>query len=380
MSENLILSESKEKLPLKMAEENGLIKKPRQSGIELFRIITMLMIVMHHYVVNSGMLSILYENPISVESLFLITIGGFGKIGINCFVLITGYFMCKSNITLKKFLKLLLQILFYKLIITLIFAIAKYPTEWSVVSIIKGLLPITGIGKDFIGCYLIFFLFIPFLNILIKNLNEKTHGLLLLACLIPFTVIANIPSVNVTINYVLWFVIIYFIGAYIRLYKQELFAKKWWSLVFIASIVLSCASIIVLLFARKYFSFSDKSAHYFVADSNKILAVITAVSGFITFKNLNIKYSKFINVTASACFGVLLIHANSNAMRAWLWGDMLKNVEYLGSNWVYLHFVLSVTIIYVGCTLIDLGRIYLIEKPLFKWMDKKFFNKKKENN
>ena len=28
----------------------------------------------------------------------------FGKTGINCFTLLTGYFMVKSNITLKKFL------------------------------------------------------------------------------------------------------------------------------------------------------------------------------------------------------------------------------------------------------------------------------------
>ena len=32
-------------------------KKQRDSSIELFRIITMLMIVAHHYIVNSGVLS-----------------------------------------------------------------------------------------------------------------------------------------------------------------------------------------------------------------------------------------------------------------------------------------------------------------------------------
>ena len=289
--------------------------------------------------------------------------------------------MCKSNITLKKFLKLFLEVMFYKIIITTIFIICKYPAGWSIVSIIKGLLPLTEITSNFTGCYLIFFLFIPFLNILIKNMNEKMHGLLLLACLIPFTVIANIPSVSVSINYVLWFIIIYFIGAYIRLYKQELFAKKGlWSIVFAVSVILSVASIIIMLCLKKYYGFTQ-SAYYFVADSNKILAVITAVSGFITFKNLNIKYNKFINVTASACFGVLLIHSNSDAMRTFVWKYVFKNVEYLGSNWVYLHFVLTVLIIYISCTLIDLARIYFIEKPLFKWMDKKLFKKeKKEQN
>ena len=380
MSESVILNERKDDLPLKVSEENSLVKKPRQSGIELFRIITMLMIVVHHYVVNSGVREILGLNPLSIESIILLNLGAFGKIGINCFVLITGYFMCKSNITLKKFLKLFLEVMFYKIIITTIFIICKYPAEWNVATIITTMLPLTSITSNFTGCYLIFFLFIPFLNILIKNINEKMHGLLLLACLIPFTVIANIPGVAVSINYVLWFIIIYFIGAYIRLYKQELFSKKWWSIVFIINVILCIASVIAMLVLRTYFDLA-LSEYFFVVDCNKILAVTTAVSGFITFKNANIKYSKFINVVASACFGVLLIHANSGAMRTWLWGDMLKNVEYLGSNWIYLHFLLSILIVYIGCTLIDLARIYLIEKPLFKWMDKKLFKKeKKEQN
>ena len=74
----------------------------RESGIELFRIISMLLIVAHHYVVNSGVQDFIYENPLCVNSIFLFLFGGWGKTGINCFVLITGYFMCKSCISTKR--------------------------------------------------------------------------------------------------------------------------------------------------------------------------------------------------------------------------------------------------------------------------------------
>ena len=87
-------------------------KKRRDSNIELFRIITMLLIVAHHYVVNSGLLEVMSAKPLSGKSIFLFVLGAWGKIGINCFVFITGYFMCKSNITLKKFVKLLFEIIF----------------------------------------------------------------------------------------------------------------------------------------------------------------------------------------------------------------------------------------------------------------------------
>ena len=86
------------------------VGKVRNSNLELFRIMTMLLIVAHHYVVNSGLAAVggpIYADPTNPRSLFLLLLGAGGKIGINCFVLITGYFMCQSSITPKKFVKLL---------------------------------------------------------------------------------------------------------------------------------------------------------------------------------------------------------------------------------------------------------------------------------
>lgn len=79
-------------------------KTPRNSNLELYRIIVMMLIVAHHYVVNSGLMDELVKDPLSSKSLFFYIFGMWGKTGINCFVMITGYFMCKSHITIRKFL------------------------------------------------------------------------------------------------------------------------------------------------------------------------------------------------------------------------------------------------------------------------------------
>ena len=74
------------------------------------------MIVAHHYVVNSGLFDSggpMVSNPISANTLFLALFGALGKVGINCFLMITGYFMCTSHITVRKFIKLILQIYLY---------------------------------------------------------------------------------------------------------------------------------------------------------------------------------------------------------------------------------------------------------------------------
>ena len=91
----------------------------RNSNLELYRIIVMLSIVAHHYVVNSGLMSLMDADPMNPKSLFLYLVGMWGKTGINCFILITGFFMCQSHITLRKFLKLILQIEFYYIGVTL---------------------------------------------------------------------------------------------------------------------------------------------------------------------------------------------------------------------------------------------------------------------
>lgn len=51
--------------------------------------------------------------------MFSLLFGWGGKTGIDCFILITGYFMCQSQASVRKFLKLVLEIEFYRLVIYL---------------------------------------------------------------------------------------------------------------------------------------------------------------------------------------------------------------------------------------------------------------------
>ena len=105
----------------------GILKAPRSSNLELYRIVCMLMIVAHHFVVNSGVVGgPIPANPQSANSIFLLLFGAWGKTGINCFLMITGYFMCKSRIAARKFLKLFLQILLYNVVIYVLFLVAGY--------------------------------------------------------------------------------------------------------------------------------------------------------------------------------------------------------------------------------------------------------------
>ncbi len=348
------------------------LKKERDSNLELFRIITMLFIIAHHYVVNSGLSGesgVIFANFTSWRSLFLLCFGAFGKTGINCFVMITGYFMCKSDITLKKFLKLLFEVMFYKIVIYLVFCVTGY-TKITLFGLFDAIIPTREIAGNFTGTYLVFFLAIPFLNILIKNLNEKQHiKLILLSCFV-YVFFGNLIKFNVEMNYFSWYMVIYFIASYIRLYPKDIFNnKKLCGLMFLTSIILSLLSIVALTFVGERLGMY--LSYFFMSDTNAIFAVTNGITGFLFFKNLEIKPNRFINTVASTTFGVLLIHTNGSLMRQWLWKDLLNNVGMYSSKYMPLHFAGSVIGIFAVCSAIDYLRIKFIEKPVFKFLNTK---------
>ena len=123
------------------------IKQERFSNIELYRIIVMLLIVAHHSIVNSGVMELVADDPLSLKSTFAYLFGMWGKTGINCFVMITGYFMCTSHITGRKFAKLLLEVLFYNVAIRSIFLITGY-APFTLKGLLRMFIPLWDISTD----------------------------------------------------------------------------------------------------------------------------------------------------------------------------------------------------------------------------------------
>ena len=339
----------------------------RSSNIELFRILSMLMIVAHHYVVNSGLINCIdAQSTLRFQDYFLLLFGWGGKTGINCFVLITGYFMCTSNITKKKFIKLLIEVYFYNIVLWCIFFFTGYEA-FSVKGFLKMIFPFFTVANNFTSCFLLFYLLIPFLNKLIHALTEKEHFLLMAWCISVYVFLPSFAKANVVFNYITWFSILYVIASYIRLYPKEWFSNvKVTGSIAGVSLLLSWVSIIVLAMLSRMVGKGVGICYFFVADSNKVLALVTSVGAFLFFKNLKIGYSKAINTIAASTFGVLQIHANSDTMRRWLWVDVCNNVgAYQGGN-VIIHAIVSVVAIYTVCTIIDMVRIRLIEQPLIR--------------
>lgn len=360
----------------------------RKSNLELFRIISMIIIIAHHYVVNSGLLNCIQGS--SLNDISILIFGWGGKTGINCFMMITGYFMCTSNVSLdnrqyliifmRKFLKLLLEVEFYNICI-FVFFVMFGNQQFSMIELMKTIMPFYYINDGFTSCFLLFYLLIPFLGKLVQNLTEKEHRYLVFLLLLIYTVIPSL-KMTVTFNYITWFSVIFIVASYLRLHESDSYIfssevirkTRLWGILTLVMIFLSWASIaIIQIFGLKFQSIKsglESYRYFFVSDSNKILAFATALCAFLFFKNVKLKYNKFINSVAASTFGVLTIHANSDAMRQWLWKDIFNNVGHYNDTFPYAF--CAVLVVFCSCTVIDMFRIKFIEKPLFKVIDKKY--------
>ncbi|NCC19130.1 MAG: acyltransferase [Bacteroidia bacterium] len=351
------------------------INKDRSSNFELLRIFAMIFIIAHHYVVNSGFTKECFDfSNITFNMIFLQFVGFGGKMAINIFILISAYFMCKQKATWIKFMKFVLMIYFYNIIFTSIFWISGYESI-SLVGLYETILwPFRAIERGFVGGFLVLFLLIPFLNKTLDVLNHKLHLRLIVLLLFIFTIASTFLFAS-SFSYIGWYVTLYYIGAYIKLYPNKFTESKSIALKgFLGSLLLIFLSILVVDFIGSKIGFN--SYYWMCADSNKFLALTCGLSMFLLFKNTKIKHNKAINTFAASTFGVLLIHANSDAMRRWLWNDILKNIEFYNSLWLPLHFFISITLVYLICVGIDYLRILFIENPLFIRLKKiSFLNK-----
>lgn len=348
------------------------MNKVRNSNLELYRIIVMLSIVAHHYVVNSGLGEAISDDPFSTNSLFFCLFGMWGKTGINCFVLITGYFMCQSQITLRKFLKLVLQIVFYNAMLGTIFLMSNYEIWYlggnhhsTLIQFCFHLFPIKSVKDDFISCFILFWLTIPFLNAMLRNLNKKMHLRLIVLFLFIYTVMPYIPGGDVRFNYVTWFIVLYFISSYIRLHPEAIYkstSSRVWGMFSVLAVLMAMGS--VAFFHLRTGGFG----YWLVSDSNAILALLVGGTTFMFFKNIKIPHSKFINAVGSTTFGILLIHANSGAMRQWLWRETVDCIGHYDTPCYYLYAPAVVLVIFAICSIIDYIRIHTLEKWALRWI------------
>lgn len=273
------------------------------------------MIIMHHFVVNvwyPGMLNVHMPSTIG-ESIFLLSHCSF-FIGVNCFVLISGYFSIKTS--LRGFLHLYGFYAFYAMLIALTqyFGDAQYAQlslyEKCIHVAVHSLMPWDNNNFWFLNAYLGLFMVAPLLNAAIANLTKSNYIRILVLLTILNVIFGNILSIDLLNTWgfsVAQFIYLYMIGGYIRNHISVNVVQKhrWGNFgVYLVSAALWAMFVAIQVYQFPYI------ARFFKAFSYNNIFVLTAAIGFFLFMlSFDVK-SKAINWFASSCLAAYLLQGS----------------------------------------------------------------------
>lgn len=349
----------------KVKSENK--SKSRESNIELLRIVAMLLIVAHHFAMHSGFN--FNEEIITVNRLWIQFIEIGGKLGVNIFILISGYFLIDSTERkTSKVIKLWIQIFTYSILTLTIYSIiGRNPVGLK--EIIKSILPITFREMWFASSYFVLYLISPYINGFLKSMDKKTYQRMIALLTICWCIIPTFSNKDFESNDLIWLIYLYSIAGYIRMYvpKNKIKGKKSIALSIII-IILTYLSVILFDILGMRSSFFASNTTYFY-EMKKLPMVLTAIFIFVGFLKLNIGHNKFINNIAGTTFGIYLLHDNKY-IRPLLWKKTFKAELYINSSNLILCSITIIVIVFIGCSIIEWLRIHIFEKRYMKTIDK----------
>lgn len=342
------------------------MKKLRNSSVELLRIIAMLFIVASHCSIHGhfpDLQSLPFYNKILLAWFTL------GNLGVDIFVIISGYFLCKKENTMSSIPQLHSQVIFYSffgLIMALIFR-----QGISFRGVIGVCFPTLFNSYWFFTAYIILLVFTPYINKLLSCITQKQYILCLSIMLLLWVVIPTFFSQTMYGDTLPQFLMFYMIGAYLRFFPENILSnQKIAKLVCIFSFTLLFMSNVLIDLLGYYIPFFSGKCMFFYSRTS-LLIVGCAVGLFCVCINNNFN-CKCINKIGGCTFGVYLIHENQ-FIRKLLWIDWLKNYEYSHSSALLFHLVTSVIVVFLLSILIDLIYKSYIEKHILYYY--KYFAK-----
>ena len=370
-------------------------KAPRKSGIELLKIIGIILIVLSH-VLNtldgaeslSGEWVIDFTTPGSgLTNLVLSILQYSGQLGNIIFVVCSSWFLVdKDTSNKKKLLRIFLDVFVISIIYLIVIGLCVGFKTFTIKEIIKSIFPNYFCNNWFITCYFVFALITPILNKIIKSFNQQIHFIVSLVFFLLFF-IAGFVYINSSIsNTLIIWITIYFIVAYFKLYGQKFCESKKINITLLLIGVLGIIAITTIT----YFLGTKISL---IKDNTRWSKPNSPLFLFIAFGSLNLfnraKFtSKFINYISSLSFLIYITHEDllfKTYIRPQIWNYIYTN---LGYNLLFVWIAIYTLVLFIAALLISAlynvslqklvhklsDKIYILLSKLINWCQTKLIN------
>ena len=314
----------------------------------------MFLIVVSHYIYHG-----LKTNPMHEAYDVTTTLGGanyltlepvwvISCVAVNCYVMITGYFLISSkSMRWNGILRTWVQVLFYSLFFLLCAVVMEIPVSRG--DVLTSILPIYGREYWFVTDYIGLLCIAPFLSIMATEITQKQYKILLIMM---FVLCFQFLYGNVYAGFdsLIWFSFLYLVAGYLRLYGvPQVWAKNsgkclviiWATLVVIATMMNLIKEPVFRLISSAY--------------DGPIFFLSLALFVFFLNRSFNNRFCSLVVKIAPYTFGVYLIHENLFVSRQ-LW---ILVIPYEYDMPIIIHCILICMTIFAFCSIIDVVRAKL---------------------
>lgn len=328
--------------------------KKRDANLDLLRIFSMLLIIFLHSIDHSGVLE---QAEVSSRGMYFYVRFTYAlcQVCVNCYVLLSGYYLVNSKFRLQKLAALWMETVFYAFFLKLLFMVTGQEA-FSAPSLISCFFPIITGRYWFITIYVGMYLVSPFLNKLIHAMNRKEHTRLNLCLFLLFSLWSSLHPSIAGMNSgggwgLAWFVVLYLAAAWFRLYYTPRHKPL---------VLLGIYLLIPLLMAAGQIAanalgigiLKSVISNWFRYDSAPVyLMTIALFAAFLNIQVKNARISRLICSVAPLTLGTYLIHNHAN-VSPWLWA-VLNLPSQMDSLWFLLIQLGGVVAIFAACIAID---------------------------
>ncbi len=289
-----------------------------------------------------------------------------GGVGVDCFILISGYYMINKRITLAKLLKLWVQVATYSVVLCVIYLFSRAEIEEQEIipKLVSAFLPVSTRQYWFVTGYMILMAATPFLNKLLHRLSLFGGCLACIGMFVVMSVLNCMPAPVSSLGTLVMFALLYSIAALMQLHGLKICRRRTciiWMLAMLAAIF-TCVQF--------KWQFAELMSHKTTAIIEVLgfckkswPTFIFSVMLFAYFSSVRMGNIGWINRIALCSLGVYLLHTNQY-FAEYPWRDVLHLYECSSSSLCVLYCLGACILVYIVCVFVEtlrlktLGRLY----------------------
>ena len=337
-------------------------RKQRNYGIDLLRMIAMLMVVILHILGKGGVLQAAPPLSIRYETAWLLETAAY--CAVDCYALISGYVGFGTRCRYADLAALWLRVVFYTVTITAVFALVL-PGSVSAGEWLRAIFPVVFNQYWYFTAYFCLFLFLPLINAAVNGLKREELRRLVLALVAFLSVLPTVlrrDTFGLQGGYgPLWLITVYVIGAYLGKYDALRKITPQKALLGYGTVV-GVSWLVKLGADHGMLSFFGESSGVLISyTSPTILGAGIFLLALFRGLRLPLWLQKLVAAASPLAFSVYLIHAQPLVWK-YIITDGFTAFAGRSAPLLLLGVLGTALTIYVFCSLIDLLRADLFSR------------------